>query len=60
MPDQPCRHSMLFLGTHPDFRQGWLCEECHQFVDLETLAGYVVVLAAISEAIRAAMARKEK
>lgn len=44
-----CEHRLLFLGTHPDFRKGWLCKECRQYVDLGTLDGYVVVLAAVRE-----------
>jgi hypothetical protein len=29
-----CEHLMLFLGTHPDFRKGWVCRDCGNFVDL--------------------------
>ena len=23
-----CKHPMLLLGTHEDFRKGWLCPDC--------------------------------
>lgn len=41
-----CDHAMLFLSTHPSFKEGWLCADCKQHVEID-LKDYVVVLAAL-------------
>lgn len=54
-----CKHPMLLLGTHEDFRKGWLCPDCEQFLLNTDLCDRGVIFAAFLIPRPAAQRRRE-